>query len=92
MSRSDTRKHLRRGHITVPEKYQVAPIAWQGGIDYETLDKGSESFKWWLSCLGFLRVFSNADQLSEDDEAVCLAIIRNWFAHNSQSAPAISRT
>ncbi|KAB1640835.1 heparinase II/III domain-containing protein [Gulosibacter chungangensis] len=91
MSRSETRKNLRRGHITVPEKYQVAPIAWRDGLDYEELNKGSESFKWWLSCLGFLRVFANADQLSEDDEEVCLAIISDWFAHNPQTSPAISR-
>lgn len=91
MSRSDQRRGLRRGHITVPEKYRVAPIPWQGGIEYAALERGSESFKWWLSCLGFLRVFANADRLSEGDEAVCVAIIRDWFAHNPQSAPAISR-
>lgn len=91
MSRSETRKNLRRGHITVPEKYRVAPIPWKGGLDYEELNNESESFKWWLSCLGFLRVFSNADSLSEHDEAVCTAIIRDWFDHNPQTSPAISR-
>ncbi|MDJ1370947.1 hypothetical protein C7K25_06140 [Gulosibacter molinativorax] len=85
------RRDLRRGHITVPAKYQVDPIPWAGGLDYASLNQGSESFKWWLSCLGFLRVFSNADRLSPDDEAVCVEIIRDWVAHNPQDSPAISR-
>lgn len=91
MSRSDIRRVLRRGHILVPEKYNVEPIAWQGGIDFTELNSGSESFKWWLSCLGFLRVFANADQLSEEDEAICAAIIQDWVEHNQRESPAISR-
>ncbi|MHC3916903.1 hypothetical protein ACI0FN_02901 [Alcaligenes nematophilus] len=72
------RAKLRNGFICPPEKFRVNDIYWKYGIDYAALEAWPESAKWWLSCMGFLRLLLIEEYLSPEDEKICRFIIEDW--------------
>ncbi|MGO1544820.1 MAG: heparinase II/III domain-containing protein [Gulosibacter sp.] len=91
MDRKSQRRMFRGGLVPTPAKYNIDPFPWQGGIDYDEFADAPESFKWWMACLGFVRIVCVSNPLSESDEAVVTEILTDWFEHNPQENPKNSR-
>lgn len=78
----ELRRKLRNGIITPPEKFGVKDIAWKGGINYVEMNLMPESVKWWLSCMGFLKLLFVNDLLADEDETISRTIIEDWYKKN----------
>lgn len=82
---------LRGGLVPTPPKYNIEPFSWQGGIDYDAYADAPESFKWWMACLGFVRILCTSNPLGAPEEAIVTEILRDWLEHNPQENPKNSR-
>lgn len=80
----EIRRKLRNGYIVPPEKYGISEISWRNGIDYESLSDAPESFKWWLSCLGFLKLLMTSEKFSDSDAEIVKFIIEDWAKHSGK--------
>lgn len=87
----ESRKKLRNGFICPPGKYRVNEVFWKNGIDYDALEFWPESAKWWLSCMGFLKVLFVDEFLSSSDENICRFIIEDWDKKQPMHSPSFSR-
>ncbi len=90
--RATMRARFREGYLVPPAKFGVPEIFWADGVDYASLEKYPESFKWWLACLGILQLVCTSKQMSSEDETCCRFIITDWRTQNPPDTPALGRS
>lgn len=91
MDRTSQRRLLRNGLVPTPPRLKVEPFPWRGGIDYNQLKDAPETFRWWLACLGFVKVLCTANPLRDAEASIVTDILRDWLDHNPQVNPALTR-